>query len=189
MKFTYKSLHKISPIKSIFFLFLSTTLIIQASLTVYALAFCITDPWGYPGDPFDNRCPVDASITPSPSSVSSGSSVDVRVYVRTLYQSFENGIDEVYASMTNTVTGNMYFLYAGPPMTTSLTDEIVSTGPLTNSMTLEISASSHQGVMESDSSFITVTSAPPTVNINFSLLDKLNNFFTDLFATKVFAAE
>ena len=189
MKFTHKSLYKISVKKSFFFFLFSVSLILQTSMIAYAAAFCITDPWGWPGDPFDNRCPVNTSITPSPSSVSSGSSVGVRIYAWTLYQWFENGLQDVDASMTNTVSGAYSSLYIGPPSTVSTVDQVVSTGPLTNSVSLSISAMSTQGIIEYDSSFITVTSAPPTVNINFSLLDKLNNFFTDLFATKVFAAE
>lgn len=190
MKFTHKNLYTVSVKKSFFFFLFSVSLILQTSMIVYAAAFCITDPWGVPAGSEDNRCPVNTSITPSPpGTVSSGSSVGIRIYAWTLYEWFENGLMTVDATMTNTVSGMTYGLYAGPPGTTDLVDEVVSTGPLTNSVSLNIYAESEQGIAANNSSFITVTSAPPTVNINFSLLDKLNNFFTDFFATKVFAVK
>lgn len=178
MKFIHKSLYTISVIKNLFFLLVSVSLVLQTSMTAYAAAFCITDPTGVPAGSEDNRCPVNTSITPSPGSVSSGSSVGVRVYAWTLYQWYENGLMSVDASMTSTVTGVNTVLYAGPPMTTSTVDEVVSTGPLANSVSLSIAAESMQGIYETNSSFITVIAAPPTVEIHFSFLQKVKDLFS-----------
>lgn len=156
--------------------------------SVYGASSCITDPYLWDGT--DNRCDVTATITPSSSTVLSGGSVTVIMYASTLYQWFINGLVDVGAIMTDTVTGGVTTLSTGPGYITGNWSTSVSSGPLTHSVILSIWAESDQGIIDTDSSIVSVVAAPPTVNINFSFMDGVKEFFKNVsLVTKVFAKE
>lgn len=165
----------------------SILLVTIVSPLAYGASSCITDPYLWDGT--DNRCDVTATITPSSFSVSSGGSVTIIMYASTLYQWFINGLVDVGATMTDSVTGSVTTLSTGPTYITGNWSTSVSSGPLTHSVILSIWAESDQGIIDTDSSIVSVTSAP-TVNINFSFMDGVKEFFKNVsLVTKVFAKE
>lgn len=130
---------------------------------VFAMDKCLSGPWDGPED----YCEASVKITPASGTIPSGSSVMINVYAFTQFQWGYGGWQDV-----DVLIGGLPLNY-GPQYVGAGGNRNVTSGVLTNSVSLNMWGINEQGVQDSDSSFITVTPAPPTVNLFFSFLDSL----------------
>lgn len=150
--------------------------------TTFALAFCITDPNGWPGDPFDNRCPVTAGVSPDSFTVSSGASTNITFTATGIFESGNNSFSSFDTWKIEDVTGAYTEpLHVGgiPTAGTFKRTASGSSGSLTRGVTVTLLVTTEQGVDDYDSVYIAVNS-PPSVEIHFSLLEKINTFLSRL---------
>lgn len=125
----------------------------------FAMAVCLSGPWvEVPRD----YCPADVSIIPAKTNAAYGESVTIALHAYTLYQWSTGGWSDVEATMSDGTV-----LYSDFPVGEGF-DITVPSGPLTNSVTLNMWGLTNQGVFDNDSSFITVAAPAPVVNIYFS---------------------
>lgn len=168
--------------------FVSTVVSLQ---TASALALCITNPKGWADDPFDNRCAVNASVTPDSSTVVSGGSTGITFTATGIFESGNNSFAYFDTWKIEDITGDYSSpVHVGGIPTSGTFTRTASgnSGILTRGVTVTLSVGTQQGVDGYDSAYIAVASAP-SVSIQFSFLEKINNFISDLFATRVLASK
>lgn len=158
--------------------------------TTFALAYCITDPIDFNGD--DNRCPLTVEVLPDSSNLSSGGSTSITFRATGIFESGNNSFAYFDTWKIEDVTGvfSSPIHVGGLPTAGTFTRTAYgNSGVLTRGVTVTLSAGTAQGVDAYDSEYIAVTTPPPTVDIHFSFLRKVGNFFSDFFITKVFASK
>lgn len=142
--------------------FVFSLLTFSTVTTTFSADVCTFDPY--------IDCPLSVTLSPRGGSVSSGGNMSISSTVGGIFQwgavevqyfTFSISYSGSMGASGGTVTGNTGAIYSPINVTTSVENT--------------------EGVFRSDSVFINVT-APPTVNINFSFVDKVRQFFGNTFA-------
>jgi hypothetical protein len=135
----------------------STLLFCGLTSTTFGADVCTFDP--------DIDCPVSVTLNPSTYTVPSGGNTNVSATVNGIFQW---GAVEVLNFNFSLPSGSM-----GPNGGTVTGN----TGSLTSGVNVSAFVQNTEGVVDTDSVYISVTAAP-TVNIYFSFLEKVRQFFT-----------
>lgn len=141
---------------------LATIFFFQETDSVFSAAECTFDPM--------IDCPLSVTLTAATNPVPSGGNTNVSSFVDGIFQWGFVEAENFYFSIS----------YSGSMSGTGGT-VVGNTGAIGSTLIVTTSVENSEGVFASDMLAVNVT-APPTVNINFSFLDKVRQFFGNTFS-------